>query len=430
MMAGSLRRNAFWQLLLTLFTTGTELLIILALAATLESEEFGRYVVVLSLSKAVFLIFEGRLHEFLTPKLSRYLGRNTYGVWMWTRWSMRTEMLLNLTGFIACCGIATVASTISPQIETQMLLAAAAYNGANTFLKFSSLAILRCLDEIRTAAYVSIVTCAFRLGGLVLASQAGWGLPALLLTLATMSLIASSIQAYIAISYLTRRAGAAPRLAYRTLRHSNLKVQLSLLASNYATGIVELMHRELDVQIAALLGGAEAAGRYRLAKTMAMTVLEALNPVVLMLLPDLSRRLVSDADEAIALFLQRVSRALAVIALAMSIVVLLSTMAYLRWVAPQQAQVLLPMALLIGIFTALSPWMWCQAFLVASGKPQAYFKSSAVGAMLACASAFLLVPIAGVSGSVMAYGLGLVVTTILARSAVRRALKLKAQGTL
>jgi len=418
-MAGSLRRNAVWQLLQTVCGTGTELLIVLVLAAALESAAFGRYVVALSLSKLVFLLFEGRLHEFLTPKLSRYLGRSAYGAWMWTRWSLRAELLLNLAGFIACCVVALAAPAVSSQFDMHLLLAAAAYNGANTFLKFSSLAVLRCLGEIRVAAAVSIVAGALKLSTLALALKADWNVPTLLAVLSALALTASLVQARVAILHLTRRAGAALQRKTRPLRPSNRKSQRALLASNYATGLVEMMHRELDVQIAAWLAGPEVAGRYRLAKTLAMVMLEALNPVVLVLLPDLSRRLAGDTFDATADFVRKISQGLTAIALVMAAAVILSTMAYFRWIAPQQAQALIPSVILVGILTAISPWMWCQALLVAAGRPQDYLRSSAVGAALACASALVLAPIAGATGSVIAYGLGLVVTTSLALKAAR-----------
>jgi O-antigen/teichoic acid export membrane protein len=427
-MAGSLRRNAVWQLLQTLGSTGAELLIVLVLAAALESTAFGRFVVALSLCKLVFLLFEGRLHEFLTPKLSRYLGRSRSGAWMWTRWSMQAELVLNLAGFAACCLAATTAPALSSQFDTPLLLAAAAYNGSNTFLKFSSLAVLRCLGEVRVAAIVSLTVGALKLSALAYALQSGWSLPLLLTALSAMALAASMIQAGVAVSRLSRQAGKAPRPACRPLRHGNLRAQRALLASNYATGLVELMHRELDVQIAAWLSGPEVAGRYRLAKTLAMTMLEALNPVVLVLLPDLSRRLAIDTFGAVAAFLRKISRALTAIALAMAAAVILSTMAYFRWFAPQQAQAWVPTMILVAILTAISPWMWCQAFLVAAGRPQGYLKSSAIGAALACASAFVLVPVAGAAGSVMAYGLGLVATTLLARSAARAVLEAGTRG--
>lgn len=427
-MAGSLRRNAVWQLMYTLFGTGTELLIVLVLAATLAPAQFGAFAVAISLSKLVFLLFEGRLHEFLTPKLSRYLGRSVSGVWMWTNWSLRAELLLNGCGFVACCAVAAVAPMLSSQFDSWMLLAAAAYNGANTFMKFSSLAILRCLGQMRVAAIVSMAGGVLKLLGLALLLHAGWSVAPLLLALATVAFGASVSQAALAFFRLKASAGPAPSRGGRSLRLRNRKAQQALLASNYATGLVEMMHRELDVQIAAWLAGPEEAGRYRLAKTLAMIMLEALNPVVLVLLPDLSRRLARDGREAVVVFLRRVSRVLAGISFVTAPVVVLAALGYFRWIAPQQNQALLPMLILVTMLTLLAPWLWCQAFLVAAGRPQAYLKASAVGAVLACACACALVPLAGAVGAVVAYGLGLMVTTMLAFVAARGMLKADPRG--
>lgn len=411
---GSLRRNAVWQLVQTLFGTGTEQLIVLVLAATLKSSDFGRYAIALSLSKLVFLLFEGRLHEFLTPKLSRYLGRHTRATWMWTRWSMRAELILNCAGLAVSCVVAVMVPTLSSQFDTELLLAATAYNGANTFLKFSSLAVLRCLGEVRQAAILAVVISILKLAGLAFGLQAGWSVPALLFLLSSMTLGASAFQAQMAVAHLRKRVGSAPHAQYRPLRRPNLQAQRALLASNYAVGLVELVHRELDMQLAAWLAGLEVAGHYRLAKTLAMTMMEALNPVVLVLLPDLSRRLAYETRESVAAFLRRISYILGGIGLGMAFAVVILTKAYFHWIAPQQDQSFLPMLILVVILTALSPWMWCQALLVAAGRPQAYLKSSAVGAALAIGGGFVFVPLAGVTGAVLAYGGGLMVTTMLA----------------
>ncbi len=429
-MAGSLRRNAVWQLVQTLFGTGTELLIVLVLAATLAPAEFGRYAVALSLTKLVFLLFEGRLHEFLTPKLSRYLGRSNRGVWMWTRWTTRAELLLNLAGVVACGVVSMIAPALSSEFDTLLLLAASAYNGANTFLKYSSLAVLRCLGEVRQAAGVAVVLGVCKLTGLGLVLHIGWSVPLLLFVLSAVSLAASAFQARMAISRLRRQAGGAPPpVRCRPLRRANLLAQRDLVASNYAVGLVELVHRELDMQIVAWLAGPEIAGRYRIAKTLAMTMLEALNPVVIVLLPALSRQLAYETRDVVASFLKRISRALGGIALVMATAVPLSALAYFHWMAPQQAQALAPMMILVAILTILSPLMWCQAFLVAAGRPQAYLKSSAAGAVLAFATMCALVPLAGANGAVVAYGLGLAVTTILAFIAARVVLKASPKGT-
>lgn len=151
-MAGSLRQSAVYQLLQALWGTGAEPLIVLALVATFRSAEFGLYAVALSLSKLVFLLFEGQLHQFLAPKVTRYLGRHSHGTSMWTRLLRRAEFLLNWVGAAACCAVAAVVPMLLSQFDVTLLLAATAYNGAYSSFRFSSLAVLRCVGEVRTAA--------------------------------------------------------------------------------------------------------------------------------------------------------------------------------------------------------------------------------------------------------------------------------------
>lgn len=424
-MAGALRRNVAWQLLQTLFSTGTELAIILIFAAVMVPTQFGAVAVALSMTKLALLVFEPRVHEFLTPKLSRYLGRSDRAAWMLTRWAVRLELSLNATAFVVCVGLAVAAPHVSSQFDTTLVLSAAAYNVANTLMKFSGLAVLRCLGEVRIAAGLAVGSGMFKLSLVGLAVAMQWSVPALLGVLSVVACLGSVAQVVGALRRLGQRTGEIILRPRRALRPDNWRKQRGLLLSNYATGVVELMHRELDVQIAAWLAGPEQAGRYRLAKTLAMTMMEALNPIVLVLLPDLARRIAFDAPETVLAFVRRISKVMAGIGGVAAVAVLLATQVYLRVFAPQQHSAWWPVLLLVCVLAVLAPWMWCQALLVAAGKPGAYMRGSALGAALAILLACWLAPRYGALGSSAAFAIGLCLTTALAARAAGAQLRVE-----
>lgn len=413
-MGASLKRNAAWQLLQTIAGTGAELIIVLSFAAAMSSEEFGSLAIALSGTKMVYLLFEPRIHEFLTPKLARYLDRSHRGAWMWVIWSRRAELFLNLAAFAATLALAAIVPRIHPEASSLLFVMCGTYNGCNTLMKFSSLAIFRCIDDVRTAAIFSVSGAILKLVVLAVGLSDGWPATMTLLGLAGVAAVVAVVQAVQARVQLCRRLGAPVARTPGAMRAANRKRQSRLLLSNYGTGLVEIVHRELDVQIAAWFGGVAEAGRYRVAKTLAMVMLEALSPVVMILLPDLSRRIVIQTRSALVAFLRRVSGYLAAIAVAAGVAVITASGIYFTWFATAQRQAWSPLVILVVSFAVLAPGMWAQVFLVAASQPQSYLRSSALGATVACALAALLVPSFGAVGSAVGHAIGLATTTGLA----------------
>lgn len=421
-MGRSLRQSSAWQLLQTVFGTGSELAIVLAVAATRTPAEFGQFVLALSAAKLIFLLFEPRVHEFLTPKLARYLGRSCRGVWMWTLWSLRLEISLNSLALLVCGTASILLPAMGMPIGTAIILASGAYTFGNTLLKFSGLAILRTLGEIKKAAAFSIVGGICKMTVVYLLLVTNRNLPSMLWALTFIACATSIAQAVTAYHQLASRVRPRKYPSVGALRAANWKNQRSLLVSNYATGLVEIMHREVDVQIAALLAGPLEAGRYRLAKMLAMTMMELLNPIVLMLLPDLARRLTFEGLVQTKRFLRKMTRSLGLIGIASALLVSSASAIYLTWFAPQQAQAWLPTAILILVFTTIAPWIWCQALLVAAGRPGAYLRGSALGAIIGMGLALTLVTRFGAIGSACAFGVGLIITTAFAAKSAGQAL--------
>jgi O-antigen/teichoic acid export membrane protein len=421
-MTALLRRNAMWQLLQTVFGTGTELLIVLVLAAWLAPREFGAFVVAASSCKIVFLMLEPRMHEFLTPRLARYLGRSNLGTWAWVRWATAAEGLCNAVALAACILALPNLPYLQEQVGFALLASAAAYTAGNTFLKFSTISILRCLSQVRVAAMFSVVGSAAKLALLGASLWAATSLPRILLGLSLVAAVLAAVQALFAYASLKAASGPAAFRTPRPLRAQHLRDMHRTLGSNYGTGLVEMVHREFDVQICAALAGPVEAGRYRLAKTLASVTLEALSPVVLVLLPEFSRQVAAGAWQELRVLVRRLSWAMAAAGLLAASLVLAATYLYLKFVVPEQVAAWWPALCLVLSFAGVAPGLWAQAYLVAVGRAQIYFTSSGLGAALAIGVAFVLAGRFGATGSAIAFGMGLAVTTGLAsRVAVRHA---------
>lgn len=395
------------------------MLVLLILAASLPTEAFGLLAVLLGVAKIAYLVCEFRIHEFLAPKLARYAVRHPSAAAAWTRLSVRLELACNGLGLLLCIAATLIGHAFGMLEVPWLLVACGAYLGANTVLKFSSLAILRYVGRVELAAWHAVVGAVMKLGALVCALHFGLTTTALMFSLAVPSLLVALSMAR-ASGRTLRHVIGEPRIraaARRPLSRRNLRRQGSLLGANYATGFAEIGHRELDVQILAALAGATAAGGYRLAKSLSMVMLEALSPIVLILLPEFSRRL-SDRDRGgLFAFARRMTVVLAGMGLISALVVLGGSSLYLAWLAPAQWEILEVVAVLVTGMAVMAPAMWAQSFLVASGRPQAYLRASLAGAAVAALATWLAAGAWGTAGAALGHVAGLCIANGLAMRA-------------
>ncbi len=412
---GSFGSNALWQLIQTVSATGSEVVVLLILAAVLSPQEFGHLVVALSGSKIVFLLLEPRIHEFLIPRLARYAGKSRKGAWGFVRWSRARELRCNTVAVCICLLAGWLFPVMPFGIKGELLAASGAYVFAGTLMKFSSLAIFRCLSLVRIAALVAAAVGAAKLGLLAIGVRVGLSPGSLLLLMAIPALLAAVGSALTADRLLKSSIGPSADLSREA--HLNVRNRRTLgriLLHNYATGLMEIGHRELDVQILAWLAGPVEAGRYRLAKTLAMSMLEALSPVLLVLLPELSRRISMRAQGGIRAFIRRIMLLMGTIGLMAGVAVAAISMLYVRWYSPEQADALIPTFVLLAGFVLIAPGMWSQPYLVAIGRPDVYVLGSAIGAAFGVVAAFALVPSLGGVGAAIANLSGLFVVTAVA----------------
>lgn len=422
-MPASLRRNALWQFVQTAGSTGGELLVVLALGAYLAPAQFGELLVALSGCKVAFMLLETRIHEFLVPKLARYAARHPAAAWAWTRLCVRIEFASNAAALTLCVALTGGAQLLNVGWTTELVLASAIYTGANTLLKFSSLGTLRSIGRIDSAALHAVVGAVVKLAVLAVLAHAGARAGVIVAMLAVPSLAVSLSQAAAARRLLRRHLGRVSQRTPQPLRHANRTAQRRLMFANYATGFAEIGHRELDMQILAATAGSKAAGSYRLAKMLAMLMLELLAPLVLVLLPEFVRRLADRAGGALRAFVARTTRLLAVLGGVAAVLVFASALAYLGWLAPEHWNAWPAVAVLVSGFALMAPTLWAQTFLVACGKPQVYLRSSLLGAALAVAAAWLLSPRFGAVGAAVAHIAGLLVANGAAVLKARQVLR-------
>jgi O-antigen/teichoic acid export membrane protein len=395
------------------------MLVLLVLAARLSAPVFGLLAVLLGVAKIAYLLAEIRIHEFLAPKLARYATRHPGAAANWTRLAVRLELGCNGVGILLCVAAAFLGQALGMLDAPWLLVACGAYLGANTFLKFSSLAILRCVGRIDVAAWHAIAGALMKLGTLAGALYLAVE-PAVLMLCMTVPSLVIAVSLVFGAHRALRALLGQPRVsatASTRLRSHNLRRQLALLGANYATGFAEIGHRELDVQILAAVAGTTAAGGYRLAKTLAMVMLEALSPVVLMLLPEFSRRLACQDRTGLAGFVRRISAILGALGLVSAMAVLAASSLYLSWFAPSQQEAWKVVAVLVTGLAVMAPAMWAQSFLVASGRPQAYFRASLAGAVTAAMTTWLATGPWGAGGAAIGHISGLWVANGLAMRA-------------
>lgn len=415
-------RGSLWQLLTSLFSSGAEFVVVLRLASCMEPARFGALMVAWSAVKIVFLLCEPRIHESLIPKLSRYLGRSRRGTWNSLRWGRRIEGGANLMALLACCLLAAgVALGQWHRFDAFLICACAVYGFGNTFLKYSSLSVFRSLGEMQGAACFAGSAALAKL--LILFLGPGEGAANRLLLMGVVVFGVAVLQGWWCGVRVAQRMEPTYGPSGLRLSDAHRNHQVKLMASNYGTGLLEIAHRELDVQVLAWLTSPLIAGGYRLAKTMANLMQEALNPMILMLLPETSRRLSMGNWNELKAFLRRVTGILGILGASAGLSIIGLVWVYLTYWNPSRVDSVFPVVVvLIGTLALVAPWLWTQSFLLSLGEPQAYFRASAVGATVGLIAALLLIPRYQAIGAALSQGIGLGSTVWISKVVASRRL--------
>lgn len=414
---GSFRRNTLWQLLQSVSSSGTDLLVLLALSAKLSAEEFGQFTVMLSFAKIISLLCEPRIHEYLIPRIVRAAPRTRRGVWVYARIGLTIELVGNLLALL-CSALVflIVPELLNAQASNIVLFPFAVFFVlSSTLLKFSAIAIFRSLGEVKKSAIIAMVIGTVKLGVLFVALfLLGCNVITVLILLSAIGLCAALMQVSIALIALRSQCGERPTRCANTLRIGNVRRSARQVFANYSMGLLEIAHRELDIQMLAGLINATEAGKYRIAKNLAMILLELLNPIVLMLLPEFSSRVAKRDWSRVHQFAWKASRLLSVIAVVAACIMYLFIPFMVVRLLPTQVESLPLFEIILIGFVATAPLLWAQSLLVSVGRSDRYLLASAVGTVVSLSTALILVPTMGAIGSAISYAGGLLVIGAIA----------------
>lgn len=413
----SFKRNSIWQLLQSVSSTGTDLLVLLAFSAKLSATEFGQLTVLLSFAKIVSLLCEPRIHEYLIPRLVKVASRTRQGVWVYVRIGLTVELGGNLLALFAC----TMLYLLAPEMlnaqagDSALFPFTVLFVTTSTLLKYSSISIFRAFGLVKKSALIAMTTGVVKL--VVLGVALFWmdcGSMTALLLLSAIGLGTASLQTTIAFSILRSRCGEQPVKWGNRLRLANVSRSVRQVFANYAMGLLEIANRELDIQLLAGLSNATEAGRYRIAKNLAMIIMELLNPIVLMLLPEFSSRVASRKWNDVRQFAKYAARLLSVIAVGSGLLMyFIVPFMVARFLPSQFESIPVFEIMLIGLI-ASTPLIWAQSLLVAAGRSYQYLVASAVGATAMLSAGILLVPLLGAAGAALGYCISLFITSALA----------------
>ncbi len=414
---GSFRRNSIWQLLQSVSSTGTDLLVMLAFSAKLDAVEFGQLTVLLSFAKIVSLFFEPRIHEYMIPRLVRAVPRTQLGIWVYVRIGLAIELGGNLSALFVCMLLYLFAPAIldAQAGDSQLFPFAVLFVITSTFLKFSSIAIFRALGEVKRSALIATIVGLIKLVvlGVALFVLDCRAVTALLL-LSAIGLSAAVLQVINALAILGNHCGERPMRWSKQLRVKNVHRTARQVFGNYAMGLLEIAHRELDMQLLAGLTNATEAGRYRIAKNLAMIMMELLNPIVLMLLPEFSSRVASRRWSEVRQFAKKAARLLSGVAVATGILMYFTIPLVVQRFLPMQVESITVFKIMLIGLIASTPLIWAQSLLVAANCSDRYVVASAIGAATMLSLGLLIVPPLGMNGAALAYCISLFVTSVLA----------------
>ena len=235
-----------------------------------------------------------------------------------------------------------------------------------------------------------------------------------LIVLSAVSLAAALVQAGLAKWELKTRFGRAPKRRARTLRGGNVRAASRQILGNYSMGLLEIAYREMDVQLLAAMADATEAGRYKIAKNLAMILMELLGPVVMMSLPEFSARVATQRWNQVISFARRAAKLLATLAVATALPMFFLVPVLVKQFLPAQSESLPTFVILLGSFVLCAPLLWSQSLLVAMSSAHRYVVASAIGAVTSFVMAFALIPSLGARGSAIAFGTGLLTVSSIA----------------
>jgi len=410
------KRDSAHQYALMAGLVVAELLYTALLARALGPRGFGLIVMLLSVSRICQGLTDLRVHELVIRYAENARAAdNGAALYATLRRALSLDLGSTLAGFALVVLIATVRPGLIPgtsEHQTLMILAAIA-TAAAWAGRFWSTGVLRLFHRVDRQAKI----------------QLGGAFAKLILTGAWFTLFAASIEAVLVIATVCGGCAAAilvgaamhvGRMEARQLQSDGpLSADLwvgwrAYIASNYGIGLLETAYRELDVQLIGRVGTLEQVSVYKLAKTFAGAVLQAVDPVILLLLPQFARDVAAERIGALRAFIYQVTVGFT----AAGVVLGLSAHFAIPYILPLLVGGVYGAA--VGVFQIIvwclvitMPLLWTHALCMALGRPHLYLTASIAGVATLIALTPTLVPFLGAAGAAWAYGASQIVVAML-----------------
>ncbi|HKR67201.1 MAG TPA: lipopolysaccharide biosynthesis protein [Thermoanaerobaculia bacterium] len=392
-----------------------EFLFTAVLARGLGPRDFGLVVMFLSVARICQGITDLRVHEFVIRYAEHARAAGDKNALARTlRKGLALDLLSTLAGLVLAIGFALIA----PQLlrggveHRDLLLWAACASTAAWGGRYWSLGVFRLFHRVDLQARVQlggsfgklILTAAWFVilgasakAGLVIATV--WG------GLASATLVLAAV--HVGRKEVAKLGDSAPTETLWSDSHV-------FLASNYLVGLLDTAYRELDVQLVGWLGTYEQVSIYKLAKTFAGAVLQIVDPVVILLMPQFARDLAAKRFAELRRFIAQLTAVFTTVGLVVGV----ASHFIVPWLLPriigtQYTPVGGVFRIIVWCVVVSMPLLWTHPLCIALGRPQLFLAASVGGVATLAGLSYLLVPAIGAAGAGWAYGAALNMVAIL-----------------
>lgn len=385
------------------------------LARGLGLRVFGVLVLLLSAARICQGVTDVRVHELVIRYAEEARATGSAGALARTLGlALRLDIAATAAGAALAIAIAFIVPRIVPGAvgHRRLFLLAIAATGAMWIGRYWSIGVLRLFHHVDRQSAVLLAGSFARL----IATAAWFSFATATAEAALIISIVCSGVAAIALIVAAVRAARAQERALEPGGHAvvNWRAWRGYIASNYGIGLLETAYRELDVQLVGWFRAAEQVSIYKVAKTFASALLQVVDPVVMLLLPQFARDVAARRGDDLRRFVAQVALAFAVAGIILGVVAHVVVPIVLpRLVGSAYFASILPFRIIVWCIVATMPILWTHALCMAFGRPHLYLATSVIGACVLVALTATLVPSLGAVGAAWSYGISQITTAVL-----------------
>jgi O-antigen/teichoic acid export membrane protein len=386
------------------------------LARALGVRDFGIFALVLAIAT-----FAGQLLNVTTKEmLIRFLPLHAAASESSSaRGLIRAAFLLNLV----CAGLVLVALTAGHRLVgayffdghniAACLVVAGFIVAGQTILVESSTGVLRAQGQVRWMAMAQVALQLGRLGLTLAALAIGMRSP-----LAMLWVSAACVLLF-ALTHNLRLAGVVRRhYPGSTRTHASalgaLSAHTSFLRHTYATALLSIPSKDLDVNLLGFFAGVESVAVYRVAKNFVAALWALTDPLFLVIYPELAQMFAVNAITRLRGFLSRITAVLA----AGAAIVMVSCLFAVPFLIDQLIGRSFGGAttlfyVMMSTMIVWAPLSWLQSFFLAAGRPDIGTKSAAAHAALSLIVYVVAIRTSGPTGAAVGYAINAAAIAII-----------------